>query len=675
MTVARRYLVLMASAALVAGTLPARAAAGDIATVAGGGIGDGGPALATPMYPTAVAVAAGGAIYVADAANHRIRAIRPDGTVDTVAGNGSASFGGDGGPGAAAAIWAPYGVAVDTLGRVVFTDCGNDRVRRVAVDGTVTTIAGTTRGYGGDGGPATAALLNCPTGIAVDPSGNVYVADTYNLRVRRIDPSGVITTVAGTGSYGFSGDLGPATAAKLAYPWGIAVGGPLNSLVIADSQNNRIRMVTAGIITTVAGDGSHATSQDPGPALTAKFRSPWGVAIDAAGTIFVADTYSSRIRRIAGPTVLPVAGGPGNFSGDGGPALLAAVSTPFGLALGPDGSVVVADTFNARVRTIDPTGIIRTRAGNGEWGLYGDGGPATSANLYAPSAVATTASGVTFVADTENRRVRRIDAAGIITTYAGVGRFGPTEDGSAATATDIGWPTGVAVDPTGTLYIANGAAVRTVSPAGIVGTAAEIEAQCVAVAPDGRVYAGSAGRVWRLDAAGPVVVAGTASTGFSGDGGPATSAQLHLVIGGIAFDSSGRLYVSDSWNRRVRRIDAAGIITTVAGGGSYAFSGDGGPATAAGLAPGGIALDASDRLFVADQWAQRIRMVDATGTIRTVAGSGGSGWESVGFAGDGGAATSARLNIPGGIAFDASGNLLVADAGNARLRRIAGPIP
>jgi len=338
---------------------------GTITTVAGTGKagfgGDGGPATAAKLiYPWGVAVGPDGSLYIADSGNHRVRRVGRDGTITTVAGNGQpAGFGGDGGPATAAKLNYPYGVAVGPDGSLYIVDAGNSRVRRVRSDGTITTVAGNRQpGFGGDGGPATAARLAGPYGVAVGPDGSLYIADSGNRRVRRVGTDGTITTVAGNGGGGFGGDGGPATAAMLASPLGVAVG-PDGSLYITDSGNSRVRRVGPnGTITTVAGNGQPGFGGDGGPATAARLWSPYGVAVGPDGSLYITDQgnrENSRVRRV-GPdgTITTFAGSQPGFGGDGGPATAARLFHPYGVAVGPDGSLYIADRLNERVRKVVP---------------------------------------------------------------------------------------------------------------------------------------------------------------------------------------------------------------------------------------------------------------------------------------------------------------------------------
>ena len=301
-----------------------------IDTVAGGGIGDGGPAVEAGLsFPVGVAVDGSGNLFIADRGKHRIRRVDPAGTITTVAGTGEGGFSGDGGPAVEAALFVAAGVAVDGSGNLFIADSWNRRIRRVDPAGTITTVAGTgERSFSGDGGPAVEAGLSFPVGVAVDGSGNLFIADYGNHRIRRVDPAGTITTIAGTGEEGFSGDGGPAVEAALSFPAGVAVDGSGN-LFISDSRNHRIRRVDpAGTITTVAGTGERSFSGDGGPAVEAGLSFPVGVAVDGSGNLFIADRVQAAAsagwtrREPSPPSPVP---GSGGFSGDGGPAVEAAL--------------------------------------------------------------------------------------------------------------------------------------------------------------------------------------------------------------------------------------------------------------------------------------------------------------------------------------------------------------
>ena len=312
-------------------------------------------------------------------------------------------------------------------------------------------------GFSGDGGPATAARLNMSLGgVALDSAGNLYIADLLNERIRKVSPVGTISTYAGNGGYGFWGDGGPATAAQLSLPHGVALDSAGN-LYIADSNNHRIRKVTpGGTISTYAGTGTEGFSGDGGPATAAHLDRPDGVALDSAGNLYIADLGNSRIRKVTpGGTISTYAGNGGyGFWGDGGPAT-AAQLRPRGMALDPAGNLYIADFGNSRVRKVTPGGTISTYAGTGTPGFAGDGGPATAAQLSFPQGVALDSAGNLYIADSNNNRIRKVTPGGTISTYAGTGLQGFSGDGGPAIDAQLWFPVGVALDSAGNLYIAD----------------------------------------------------------------------------------------------------------------------------------------------------------------------------------------------------------------------------
>jgi len=382
------------------------------------------------------------------------------GDIETIAGNGSFGYSGDGGPATSAALRNPYGVALDNAGNLYIADTFNNRIRRVdATTGIITTVAGTgVAGYAGDGGPAINARLNAPVDVALDAGGNLYIADYVNHRIRRVDAStGIITTVAGTGVAGYSGDGGLANSAWLSYPSGMAFDAGGN-LYIADLNNNRVRRVAGGtgIITTVAGNGTAGYSGDGGPATNAWLFGPAGVALDAGGNLYIADLANHRIRRVDGGTgiITTVAGdGTGSYGGDGGPATSAQLNAPYSVALDAGGNLYLADSNNHRIRRVDGgTGIITTVAGDGTGSYGGDGGPAINAQLNTPRSVTLDSFGNLVIGDTGNYRIRRVEKIGVsIITPGTNGGNGPggvgVTDGSSTLELWLRADKGVFSDP------------------------------------------------------------------------------------------------------------------------------------------------------------------------------------------------------------------------------------
>jgi uncharacterized protein (TIGR03437 family) len=358
-------------------------------------------------------------------------------TISTLAGNGTSGSSGDGAPASAAQLATPFGVVVNASGAVLISDQANNKIRQVTTDGNIGTVAGTGgRSYSGDGAAATNSLMAAPAGVALDNAGAVYFSDSLNDVVRKFSLSGNIATIAGNfnNGPGFSGDNGAATSASLNTPVGIAVDSTGN-IYVADRLNNRIRKISAtGTITAFAGNGVAGSSGDGGLATAATMRSPAGLAIDSAGTVYIADTGNHRVRKVTSDgKISNVAGiGAAGYSGDLGNATLAGLNSPAGIAVDKTGNLYIADTSNSRIRRVSPGGIITTIAGNGRFAYAGDGGAATSASLFFPGGVAVGSSGNVYIADTQNNVVRVLtpipDSAlpPVITGVIGAGSFGAT---------------------------------------------------------------------------------------------------------------------------------------------------------------------------------------------------------------------------------------------------------
>ena len=498
--------------------------------------------------------------------------------VRTVVGNSEVV---DGIAAVAASFYEPRDVATDAAGNVYVADSQNRRLRRIDRSGTITTVAGTGEfGHSGDGGPATEAQFREPISVAVDRADNIYVVDRD--RVRKIDGLGIVTTLAGTGESGHSGDGGPAIEAQLLSSRAVAADGAGNVYV---AEHHRVRKIdAAGTITTLAGSGECCEIGDGGPAGAAWLTVPSDVAVDGLGNVYVADDAQDRVRKIdAAGTITTLAGtGEEGYTGDEGPAIEAQIDNPSGVAVDGEGNVYV--TVGNRVRKIDAAGTITTVAGTGRYGRDGDGGPATEASLYAPGGVATDGRGSLYFVDRSGHRVRQIDASGTIRTIAGTGSWKDPNGGTITKSTShrLRYPRSVGFGVSGEVFFID--------------------------------YR----RVWRLDAAGQVsAFAGTGRFGYSGDGGPATEADLSVPVG-LAVDSLGNVYIADSENQRVRKIDVAGTITTVAGTGRYGFTGDAGPATEADLSyPRELTVDPAGNLYILT--GGRVRKVDPAGTITTLA--------------------------------------------------------
>ncbi len=329
--------------------------------------------------------------------------------INTFAGDGTPGYSGDGGPATIAHINKPYGVVVDGIGNVYFTDYSNNRIRKIDTFGNIRTIAGTgVMGFSGDGGPATAAALNKPMGIAIAPSGDILFSDY--TRIRKVNPAGIISTVAGNSMAGYAGDGVPATSAELNFPWGVAAD-PSGNIYIADQFNCRVRKInTSGIISTITGTGICFGGGDGGPATAALVQYPTGVACDASGNLYIADYGNNRVRKINPAGIIStIAGGPTfGFSGDGGPSTAAQLSYPEGIATDAAGNIYICDINNDRIRKINAAGIISTLTGIGSAGYGGDGGPPALAEINRSTGVAVGAGGKIFISDNENNRIRFI---------------------------------------------------------------------------------------------------------------------------------------------------------------------------------------------------------------------------------------------------------------------------
>jgi RHS repeat-associated protein len=339
--------------------------------------------------------------------------------IQTVSGTNTPGYSGDGGPASQAQLYQPYGVVAAPDGSLYIADTFNNRIRKIDPAGVIATIAGNgTSGYGGDGGPATQASFTGATGLALGPDGSLYIADSGNQRVRKVSPTGIISTIAGTGTAGFGGDGGAATLAQLNYPWGLALASD-GSLYVADYQNARVRKIaTDGTISTVAGTGLIGYSGDGGPANQARLNLVWGgVAVDQNGVLYIADTSNHCVRQVTSSGIISTfAGqcGSAGLAGDGGLATNALLFNPVNVTAGPDGVIYVLDINNHRVRKVTNNGIITTLAGLStgptDQGYSGENGPPSAARLYWPSGLSVEPSGSLIFADRGNSRLRRIAA-------------------------------------------------------------------------------------------------------------------------------------------------------------------------------------------------------------------------------------------------------------------------
>jgi sugar lactone lactonase YvrE len=689
-----------------------------IATKAGGGPNNI-PALSSSIgTPLATVQDSTGNVYVADAHSNRVYKISTSGTLTVFAGNGSPGYAGDGAAAVNAQLFTPSGLAIDGTGNLFIADSGNNVIREVlASNGFIQTVAGNNAagpGYSGDNGSPTAAQLNNPNGVFVDSSNNIYIADSGNNVIREVVAATTkIQAIAGNflAGPGFSGDNGVPTAAQLNNPLGVTLD-TAGNIFIADHNNNRIREVVfaTGKIQTFAGTGVPGVAGDGGLATAAQLNGPsavyaTGSFADASGALYLADTNNHIIRKVLSINlkINAVAGnGLPGFTGDGGPAIFAELTSPRGVSVDTTGNIFIADTGNSFVREVAAlNGAIHIFGGNGTVGLSGDGFAALNAALNLPASVAVDNTGNIFIADTSNNIVREVVVAtGLIQTIAGRGQAGFSGNGSAINAL-LNGPAGVYVDGSGNIYIAdtkNHVIREVIAATGNIQTVAgnasqgfsgdtgfAIQAQLNS--PTG-VFVDAAGNIYIADTGNHVIrkvtiadgkintIAGNfaAGPGYSGDTGSPTSAQLHSP-NDVYVDSFGNIFIADTANNVIREVVfATGKIQTFAGNfvAGPGYSGDNGVPAAAQLnGPTGVLVDASSDVFIADANNHVIReVVASTGKIQTVAGN-----HTAGFSGDGGAATSAKLDFPSDVALDRLGGIFIADSANNRIRDVTGLVP
>ena len=587
-----------------------------ITTMAGtpnscGSGGDGGKATAAQLYyPAGLALDGSGNLFIGDSQNCVVRkVVLSSNTITTYAGNHTCGYSGDNGAATSAELYIPAGVAADGTGNLFIADSSNCVIREVIKSsGKIATVAGNhTCSFAGDGGLATSAELNQVFGVTVSGT-TVTLADYSNQRVRQFTVGGKINTVAGTGTAcaGTCGEGGSATTAQLYYPVGVATtsGG---TIYIANNSNMVVdRFTVGGNLNLAAGNHSYnaETLFTGAPANGVMLNYPYGVTEDSSGNIYVADTDNSMVREEVKSSALVnffAGNGTAGYSGDGGTALTARINYSRGVAEDSSGNLYIADTNNCLVRKVTSGGTISTVAGlvvssNPRCGYSGDGGPATSAELSSPNGVAVDTKNNLYIADYNNQVVRKV-SSGTITTIAGIGGIsGYSGDGGPAANALLSYPSAVAVDPSGNVFIAdyNNCRVREINAAtGIITT-----------------------------------VAGNGNCSFTGDG-PASQVGVAYPQG-LAVDANDNLFISD-YSNRIRWMNPAGIITTIAGSNSAGYSGDGGPATSAQLyEPAGIVLDSSGNILFSDYNNFRVRSISAFPAVSTSVGSVSFGLTAVG---------------------------------------------
>jgi streptogramin lyase len=586
---------------------------------------DGTGAAASFSYPIGVAVDGAGNVYVADANNNTIREITPAGVVTTLAGL-AGQGGSTDGTGTAASFRRPLGVAVDGAGTVYVADTGNNTIRKITSAGVVTTLAGTAGVYGSADGTGAAASFDLPTGLAVDGAGNIYVVDSMNATIRVVTSAGVVGTMAGAAGVTGSAD-GTGAAASFSDPFGVAVDSAGN-VYVADADNSTIREITpAGVVMTLAGTAGVKGGAD-GTGAAASFERPEGVAVDSAGNVYVADSSNSTIREITlAGVVTTLAGTAGTRGSADGTGAAASFFDPYGVAVDSAGNVYVADSSNNTIRKITAAAAVSTLAGTAAVSGGADGTGA-SATFSRPSGVATDSAGDVYVADTGNNTIRRVTSSGVVTTLAGMAGTAGSADGTGAAARFSG-PYGIAVDSAGNVYVADAdnSTIREITPAGVMMT-----------------------------------LAGTAGVKGGADGTGAEATFDYPT--GIAVDSADNVYVADYGNSTIRKITPAGVVTTLAGTADGAGSADGTGAAATFNRPTGVAVDSAGNVYVADTFNGTIREITPAGVVTTMVGTAGQ----IGSADGTGAA--ATFNRPTGVAVDSAGNVYVADTFNDTIRKV-----
>ena len=587
----------------LAAPLPAQTSTAIIDTVAGNGsAGDGSLSTSVALrQPGGVVVDTSGNIYLSETGAHRIRKITRAGVISTIAGTGTAGFSGEAGPALGAQFNSPYGLSTDLRGNLYVADLGNARVRRIASDGTVTTIAGGgTLSPGGatEGAKGVNVKLASPRNLAVDDAGVVYFSDFGGHRVFRLGINGILTTVAGTGTAGSAGDNSAAILAQVAFPAGLALDSQ-NALFLADSKNGAVRKIANGVISTLI-QGS----------------TPTGVAVDFTGGLWVADPGSQKL------THYPPGGISQSFPINAGD-----------VARGTDFAFYSTDSANGNLWRVAMDGTSSAIVAGGGNPTQGDGGAATSASLNHPASVAVDSSGVFYIADRDNSRIRRVGTDGVISTLG---------------VADLLQPTGISIDAAGTLWIAdsgNGRVIGISSSGSVKALAAGTFTTPAAAVADsaGNVFVTDfgAGKIFKVASSGAV---STVRSSLSGPRG------LALAPG------EGSLIFSEESAARVSQLNlSSGTLTPLAPG--------------AWNTPRGLTVTSSGQVFVADTGRQQVISVSLASPagLTLVAGIG-----QAGFSGDGSPAADAQLNFPWGTAVTPQGDLLVADLSNNRIRRVKG---
>ena len=591
------------------------------------GASDGAPVSASFSYPYGVSVDSAGNLYIADTANHTIRKITPNATVSTLAGSTN-NLGATDGAGDVAKFNSPTGIAVDRSGNVYVSDRENHTIRKISPAGQVSTLAGSPGNSGSADGTGSAARFYFPTGLAVDSSGNIFVADSGNLTIRKITTGGQVTTLAG--STGRSGSVdGTGNAALFIFPFGVATDATGNVFVSDRSARTVRKINTAGEVTTLAGAASNAAGSTDGTGSGARFNNPGCLTVDSSGNLYLADTNNHTIRRITSSGVVTTWAGDPPFSGsENGPGNQALFSFPIGIALDSTGTVFVADTNNSTIRKITSSAVVSTLAGKPK--VYGStDGSGRSVQFNFPESTAVDNAGNVYVADRDNHTIRKISRNGIVTTLAGSAGVSGAADGIGTNAR-FNFPFRVVIDAAGNLLVSDtyNHTIRKVTSTGLVTT-----------------LAGSAGNAGATDGAG--------------------SEARFRFPDGLAVDAAGNVLVADTYNQTIRKVTGAGLVTTLAGSAGIVGATDGAGADARFRYPGGLALDPAGNVFVADTDNHTIRKITSGGLVTTFAGQAATSGSTDG------SSTTARFTFPYGVAVDQTGNVFVADTYNHTIRKLS----
>lgn len=597
-----------------------------------GGTTDGTGTNAKFNNPLGIAIDGAGNLIVADGGNNTIRQVTPAGEVTTLYGLAGSPIESVDGAGNAARFGYPIGVAIDSAGNIYVSDLSN-AIRKITPAGVVTTLAGPTGSLtanlasaGNVDGPGNAARFNFPSGLALDAAGNLFVADQGNHTIRQITPAGVVSTFAG--SAGNSGSAnGEGTAARFNHPNALMMDAAAN-LYVSDAGNNTIRKITsAGVVTTLAGTAGPEGSAD-GTGSAARFDELNGLAFDPSGNLFVCDANNRAIRKITPDGVVTTfAGSKGNYGSADGTGSAARFSNPIGIVADRVGNLYVTDGDDRTVRKITPAGVVTTLAGqNQTFSIGSANGTGSAARFNWPAKVALDSTGNLYVCDAENYTVRKVTPAGVVTTLAGQAGSSGIAEGTGSAAR-FGDNQGIAVDAAGNVFVSDWSRIRKITPAGVV-----------------THFAG-----------------GAPGSAINGTG---AAARFSGPTGEIAIDSDGNLYLADTSNHIIRKITPAALVTTFAGTAGSRGSADGTGSAARFNSPLGIAVDAVKNVYVADNEGRLIRKITPAGVVSTLAGA---AVESLSVDGAGSAA---RFNGVTGLAVDAAGNVFAADEVDYVIRKI-----